>query len=51
MVQSVFDTGRLVALHATTRSREGAGGGASGKTSRSTDDLVADVTRLGAALR
>jgi len=50
MVQAVFDAGRLVVLHANDRTREGAGGGASSKTSRRTDDLIDDVVRLGAHL-
>lgn len=50
MVQSVFDHGRMLALHVNERTREGAGGGASSKTSRDTSDLDADVTALGAHL-
>jgi len=50
MVQSVFDHGRLLALHVNERTREGAGGGASSKTSRDGSDLADDVTALGAHL-
>jgi biotin carboxylase len=50
MVQSVFEHGRLLALHFNERTREGAGGGASGKTSRSVPGLAEDVAALGAYL-
>jgi hypothetical protein len=50
MVQAVFDTGRLVALHANHRTREGVGGGACSKTSRATTDLTGDLTALGTFL-
>jgi hypothetical protein len=47
MVQSVFSAGRLLALHANERTREGAGGGASTKTSRSLPGAADDVQQLG----
>jgi hypothetical protein len=51
MVQSVFADGQLIALHANERTREGAGGGASNKTSRYLPGLADDVKSLGAHLR
>jgi hypothetical protein len=50
MVQSVFSAGRLLALHANERTREGAGGGASTKTSRSLPGAADDVQLLGQLL-
>lgn len=50
MVQAVFDTGRLVAVHANERTREGASGGASLKTSRAVGDLADAVQTLGSDL-
>lgn len=51
MVQAVYDQGRLVAWHASRRSREGANGGASGKTSDPVPVIGAHLDRLGGALR
>ena len=50
MVQSVFDSGRLIALHANERTRVGASGGASVKRSIGAAPVEADVMRLGDAL-
>src|SRR4051794_15718052 len=50
MVQSVFDRGRLIALHANERTRVGANGGASLKRSIDSSLVEEDVTRLGGAL-
>lgn len=50
MVQAVFDAGRLVALHACERVREGLGGGASHKLSVPTARVRPLFEKLGAAL-
>lgn len=50
MVQAVFDAGRLVALHACERVREGLGGGASHKRSVAAGRLRPLFERLGGAL-
>lgn len=50
MVQSIFDRGRLIRLHACERSREGAGGGASAKTSRQVPGLADQVAAFGERL-
>ena len=50
MVQAIFDSGRLVAWHATLREREGAGGGSSSKLSFSHPAVPRDLARLGAEL-
>lgn len=51
MVQAVFDRGRLVAVHANERVREGIGGGASHKRSLDRPDLVEVIDGLGVGLR
>jgi hypothetical protein len=51
MVQSVFDHGRLLALHANLRTRLGVNGGAAAKRSVHEPMLELHVDRLGAALR
>jgi predicted ATP-grasp superfamily ATP-dependent carboligase len=51
MIQAVFDDGVLVASHANLRAREGAGGGASHKTSVDLPEVRAHVAALGAGLR
>jgi len=50
MIQSVFDHGLLVASHANLRAREGAGGGASHKTSLDLPEVRRHLAVLGAAL-
>ena len=50
MVQAIFDSGRLVAWHATLREREGAGGGSCSKLSYSHPALARDLARLGEEL-
>jgi glutathione synthase/RimK-type ligase-like ATP-grasp enzyme len=50
MVQSVFELGRLIAIHANDRIRIGANGGASVKRSIATNAVEEDVARLGSAL-
>jgi hypothetical protein len=50
MVQSVFDRGRLIALHANERTRVGANGGATVKRSIDARPVEEDVTRLGGEL-
>ncbi len=50
MVQAIFDSGRLVAWHASLREREGAGGGSSSKLSFSHPAIPVDLARLGEEL-
>jgi glutathione synthase/RimK-type ligase-like ATP-grasp enzyme len=50
MVQSIFDHGRLIAIHANLRTRTGASGGASAKRSIAADLVEEAVARLGGAL-
>jgi biotin carboxylase len=50
MAQCVFDAGSLVAFHANERTREGANGSASAKTSLGVPDLCRQLSRLGHAL-
>lgn len=47
MIQSVFDSGRLVAWHSNLRAREGSGGGASSKQSIDLQVVRVHLERLG----
>jgi glutathione synthase/RimK-type ligase-like ATP-grasp enzyme len=50
MVQAVFESGQLLAAHASRRDRIGAGGGASHKTSVSVDPIRPALHLIGATL-
>jgi len=50
MVQTVFDSGRLLAAHANRRDRTGSGGGASHKTSVAVAPIRPALERIGATL-
>lgn len=50
MAQSIFDHGRLIALHANVRTRLGANGGSSAKRSIDAEVVEGDIARLGSAL-